>query len=242
MKIFPAIDLKEGKCVRLKKGDYGQVKTYSDDPIMIAEQWVNQGTKNLHIIDLDGAKAGIPINHELISKIKQRFPSLYIQVGGGIRREDNIKMYIDMGVDRMIIGTKIIKEPEFLSNLDHTLQKKIIVDIAVKDNMLALEGWHQLSEFDMKSFVAQLQESHIPEIVYTDIEKDGMLLGINLPGIKEFISFSEIPVIISGGITSTEDIKQLRSLEELGISGMIIGKALYENTIKLHDVINLCSE
>jgi len=239
MKILPAIDLKDGQCVRLKKGDYAQVKKYSDDPIMIAEQWVNQGAKNLHIIDLDGAKAGTPVNYNLISNLKNKFPNLYIQVGGGIRNQDNIKMYLDLGIEKVIIGTKVIKEPEFLSSLDYDLQQKIIVDIAVKNNMLAVEGWDQLSELDTKSFVNNLAKDHISEIVFTDINQDGMLSGINFSTIKNFVESSNIKVIASGGITSMEDIEKLNSLSECGLSGIIIGKALYENKIILNEIMEL---
>ena len=239
MKILPAIDLKDGQCVRLNRGDYGKVKKYSNDPIMVAERWVNQGAKNLHIIDLDGAKSGLPVNHRFVSSIKKKFPNLYIQVGGGVRSEDNIKMYIDLGVDKIIIGTKAIEESSFLPSLDHEFQKKIIVDIAIKNNMLAIEGWNKLSTFDAKTFISSLEKNNISEVVFTDINRDGMLSGINFDAIENIVKSCKTLVIASGGITSMDDIKKLSSLSEFGLSGIIIGKALYENKINLSEAINL---
>ena len=239
MKIFPAIDLKDGQCVRLNKGDYKQVKKYSDNPISVAEEWINQGTQKLHIIDLDGAKSGLPVNHNFIFDIKKNFPHLYIQVGGGIRNLENIQMYLDNGIDRIILGTKAVKNLDFISTLKKEIQKKIIVDIAIKDGKLAIEGWNQLSTHDTKTFINNLKQYNISEIVFTDINRDGMLSGINFAVIEDIVKFSDIPVIASGGISSIDDIKKLIPLSKFGLSGVIVGKALYEKKINLTEAINL---
>ena len=239
MKIFPAIDLKGGKCVRLNKGDYKQVTHYSDNPLNMAETWIRQGANNLHIVDLDGAKAGKPINFTIIESIRKEFPNLFIQVGGGIRNQENIDRYIDVGIDKVIIGTKVIADPEFIKKINANLLNKIIVDVAVKDEMLAVQGWNESSSYNINEFIKILEQNSISEIVFTDVSKDGMLQGINLEKIKEIINFSNIPLIASGGVTSIKDIQNLKKLADNGLSGIIIGKAIYENKISLPEVIKI---
>jgi len=239
MKILPAIDLKDGKCVRLNKGDYKQVTHYSDNPLEMAETWIRQGTNNLHIVDLDGAKSGKPINFTIIESIRKEFPNLFIQVGGGIRNQENIDRYIDVGIDKVIIGTKVVADPEFIKKIDANLLNKIIVDVAVKDEMLAVQGWNESSSYNTNDFIKILEQNNISEIVFTDISKDGMLQGINLEKIKEIINFSNIPLIASGGVTSIEDIQNLKKLAGSGLSGIIIGKAIYENKISLPEAIKI---
>ena len=239
MKILPAIDLKNGQCVRLNKGDYNQVTKYSDNPLYMAEKWVNQGANNLHIIDLDGAKSGEPVNSKHIINIKQHFPNLYIQVGGGIRTIDNINLYLNMGIDKVILGTKIVDDLDFLARLDDQIKNKIIVDIAVKDGNLATEGWEKSTKNDYKEFINNLNQYNISEIVFTDISKDGMLTGINFSAIEKIVRAVDVSVIASGGISSIDDIKKLKTLTNFGLSGVIIGKALYENKINLNEALNL---
>tara|TARA_B100000427_G_scaffold325123_1_gene331438 strand:+ start:386 stop:1135 length:750 start_codon:yes stop_codon:yes gene_type:complete len=239
MKIFPAIDLKNGQCVRLNKGDYQQIKTYSDDPLSVAQEWVNQGTKNLHIIDLDGAKSGKPVNFDHISNIKETFPNLYIQVGGGIRNIDDINLYLNIGIDRLILGTKIIDDLNFLSTLDKQIKERIIVDIAIKNGNLATEGWKKSTAYDSKKFINNLKQHNISEVVFTDVSKDGMLAGINFSAIENIVKSNDISVIASGGISSIDDIKKLDTLTKYGLSGAVIGKALYEQKINLNETINL---
>ena len=156
MKILPAIDLKDGKCVRLNKGDYKQVTHYSNNPLNMAETWIRQGANNLHIVDLDGAKAGKPINFTIIESIRKEFPNLFIQVGGGIRNQENIDRYIDVGIDKVIIGTKVVADPEFIKKIDANLLNKIIVDVAVKDEMLAVQGWNESSSYNINEFIIQI--------------------------------------------------------------------------------------
>ena len=239
MKILPAIDLKGGKCVRLNKGDYKQVTHYSNNPLNMAETWIRQGANNLHIVDLDGAKAGKPINFAIIESIRKEFPNLFIQVGGGIRNQENIDRYIDVGIDKVIIGTKVIADPEFIKKINANLLNKIIVDVAVKDEMLAVQGWNESSSYNINEFIKILEQNSISEIVFTDVSKDGMLQGINLEKIKEIINFSNIPLIASGGVTSIKDIQNLKKLADNGLSGIIIGKAIYENKISLPEAIKI---
>ena len=239
MKIFPAIDLKDGKCVRLNKGDYKQVTHYSDNPLGMAETWISQGANNLHIVDLDGAKAGKPINFTIIESIRKEFPNLFIQVGGGIRNQENINRYINAKIDKVIIGTKVVTDPEFIKKIDANILNRIVVDVAVKDEMLAVQGWNESSSYNIKEFISILNQNNISEIVFTDVSKDGMLQGINLEKIKETLSFSNIPLIASGGVTSIKDIENLKKLKDKGLSGIIIGKALYENKISLPEVIKI---
>jgi len=237
MKIFPAIDLKDGKCVRLNKGDYKQVTHYSDNPLEMAETWISQGANNLHIVDLDGAKAGKPINFTIIESIRKEFPNLFIQVGGGIRNQENINRYINAKIDKVIIGTKVVTDPEFIKKIDANILNRIVVDVAVKDEMLAVQGWNESSSYNIKEFISILNQNNISEIVFTDVSKDGMLQGINLEKIKEILNFSNIPLIASGGVTSIKDIENLKKLKDKGLSGIIIGKALYENKISVPEVI-----
>ena len=239
MKIFPAIDLKDGKCVRLNKGDYKQVTHYSDNPLEMAETWISQGANNLHIVDLDGAKAGKPINFTIIESIRQEFPNLFIQVGGGIRNQENINRYINAKIDKVIIGTKVVTDPEFIKKIDTEILNRIVVDVAVKDEMLAVQGWNESSSYNIKEFISILNQNNISEIVFTDVSKDGMLQGINLEKIKEILDFSNIPLIASGGVTSIKDIENLKKLKDKGLSGIIIGKALYENKISLPEAIKI---
>ena len=239
MKIFPAIDLKDGKCVRLNKGDYKQVTHYSDNPLEMAETWISQGANNLHIVDLDGAKAGKPINFTIIEGIRKEFPNIFIQVGGGIRNQENINRYINAKIDKVIIGTKVVTDPEFIKKIDANILNRIVVDVAVKDEMLAVQGWNESSSYNIKEFISILNQNNISEIVFTDVSKDGMLQGINLEKIKEILNFSNIPLIASGGVTSIKDIENLKKLKDKGLSGIIIGKALYENKISLPEVIKI---
>ena len=239
MKIFPAIDLKDGKCVRLAKGEYDKVTTYSDDPVMIAEQWISQGSLYLHIIDLDGARDGDMINFNKILEIRDKFPNIYIQVGGGIRSIESINKYLDIGINKVIIGTKIISNPDFLFDLNNKIKNKIIVDLAIKNNKLTTDGWHNAAPYKIKDFIKILEKHNITEIVLTDVDKDGMLDGINLNMIKDIISFTKISLIASGGVSCLQDVIKLMAIKDKGLSGIIIGKAIYENKIKISDILSL---
>jgi len=239
MKILPAIDLKDGKCVRLSMGDYSQMKNYDSNPLELAMNWVDSGVKNLHIVDLDGAKDGKLSNFETIQKIRKQIPNLYIQMGGGIRSLGDVQKYLDIGLDKVIIGTKAMSDPTFLDEFDSFTKNKIIIDMAVKDGNMAIQGWNQSSELDVDSFINYIETQQICEVVLTDVSKDGMLTGVNFDLINEVLLKTEIPIIASGGVTTIDDIEKLILLTKKGLSGVIIGKAIYESRIKINDLIML---
>ena len=242
MKILPAIDIKEGKCVRLAKGDYSQVTHYFDNPLDVAKKWIDQGSMNLHIVDLDGAKSGKTINYNIIAEIRDSYPDIYMQIGGGIRDIESINKYINIGINKVIVGTRIVSDPSFLKKIPSDIKEKVIIDLAVKDGKLAVHGWNNSSDFTLQDFIKILEANNIKEIVFTDVSKDGMLEGMNFSEISNILSFSSIPLIASGGVTSIDDIKYLYGMNEIKISGVIIGKALYENKINLKDAIKLSNK
>ena len=188
MIIYPAIDIIEGKCVRLSRGDYALKTIYSDNLKNIAKNWISNGTKFLHIVDLDGAKAGNPTNIQNILDIRKSFPDIFIQVGGGIRTIDTIEKYISHGVDRIILGTKVLKNKEFILSLDKSFRQRIAIDIAVKDGKLAGEGWENTESENIKSFIEYLEINEIKMFIITDISKDGMMNGISKNSIKSISS------------------------------------------------------
>ena len=239
MKILPAIDLKHGKCVRLSMGDYRQVRNYDFNPLELAMNWADNGVKNLHIVDLDGAKDGKLSNFETIQKIRKQIPNLYIQMGGGIRSLGDVQKYLDIGLDKVIIGTKAMSDRTFLDELDSVTKNKVIIDMAVKDGKMAIQGWNQSSALDIDSFINYIETQQICEVVLTDVSKDGMLSGVNFNLINEVLSKTEIPIIASGGVTTIDDIEKLILLTKKGLSGVIIGKAIYESRIKIKDLIML---
>jgi len=240
MIIYPAIDIIDGKCVRLTKGDYSQKTVYSNNLLDIAASWVEAGSKYLHIVDLDGAKAGSNVNFKNIIEIRRAFPSIFIQVGGGIRDTNSIEQYLSHGVDRIILGTKILKNKEFIYTLDKATRKSLAIDIAVKDGALAGDGWENTENEDVESFIKFLESHDIEMFVITDISKDGMMQGINKKSIGSVLKFVTTRAIISGGVTSKQDIQNILTMNKKIIDGMIIGKALYENKILLSEAINEC--
>ena len=240
MIIYPAIDIIDGKCVRLTKGDYSQKTVYSNNLLDIAASWVEAGSNYLHIVDLDGAKAGSTVNFKNIIEIRRSFPNIFIQVGGGIRDKNSIEQYLSHGVDRIILGTKILKNKEFIYTLDKATRKSLAIDIAIKDGALAGDGWENTENEDVESFIKFLESNGIEMFVITDISKDGMMQGINKKSIGSVLKFITTRAIISGGVTSKQDIKNILAMNKEIIDGMIIGKALYENKILLSEAINEC--
>ena len=241
MIIYPAIDIIDGKCVRLSKGDYSLKTIYSDNLESIVKNWINNGTRFLHIVDLDGAKAGIPINIKNILKIRKLFPNIFIQIGGGIRDIDTIEKYLNYGIDRIILGTKVLKNKDFILSLNKSLRDRIAIDIAIKDGKLAGDGWEKTEKENIESFIEFLEQNGIKMFVITDISKDGMMEGINETSINSILKYITTNAIISGGVTTIDDIKTILAMHKSKINGMIIGKALYENKIKLSEAINECS-
>ena len=240
MIIYPAIDIIDGKCVRLTKGDYSQKTVYSNNLLDIAASWVEAGSKYLHIVDLDGAKAGSTVNFKNIIEIRRSFPNIFIQVGGGIRDTNSIEQYLSHGVDRIILGTKILKNKEFIYTLDKATRKSLAIDIAIKDGALAGDGWENTENEDVESFIKFLESHDIEMFVITDISKDGMMQGINKKSIESVLKFVTTRAIISGGVTSKQDIQNILTMNKEIIDGAIVGKALYENKILLSEAINEC--
>lgn len=241
MIVYPAIDIIDGKCVRLSRGDYSNKTIYSDNLESVVSSWINKGTKFLHIVDLDGAKAGRPTNIEDILKIRKLFPDIFIQIGGGIRNIQTIQQYLANGINRIILGTKVLKDRNFILSINETDRKLLAIDIAIKDGHLAIDGWETTSENNVGNFIEFFEKNGIELFIVTDIEQDGMMKGINTESIERILQFINTKAIISGGVTSTEDIKSILKMNPTKIDGFIIGKALYENTIDLEEAIYECS-
>jgi phosphoribosylformimino-5-aminoimidazole carboxamide ribotide isomerase len=233
MIVIPAIDLKDGKCVRLRQGVMSDVTVFSEDPIAVADQWMEAGARRLHIVDLDGAASGKPKNAELIHTITSNHPDISIQVGGGIRDEDTVQAYLDVGVQYVIIGTKAVSVPHFINDLCLEFPGHIIVGLDAKDGKVAIDGWSKLSHHNVIDMAQHFESDGVTAIVFTDIGRDGMMRGLNVGATVELASSIHIPVIASGGVTSEKDIKQLCECNEEGIIGVIVGRALYEGTIEL---------
>ncbi|MDP0505916.1 MAG: 1-(5-phosphoribosyl)-5-[(5-phosphoribosylamino)methylideneamino]imidazole-4-carboxamide isomerase [Fusobacterium sp. JB019] len=238
MIIFPAIDIKNNKSVRLSQGDFNKINVYSNDPFNMAVKWKNQGGKFLHLVDLDGARNEEIINRESIEKIAKNI-DLPIQVGGGIRSEKRVEELLKIGVQRVIVGTIAIENKELLKRLVSKYQDKIIVSIDAKDGKVALRGWEVISEVNSLDLCKELEIIGVKTIVYTDISKDGMLQGPNFEIYEELSKKTSLNIIASGGITSIDDIKKLN---EMDLYGAIIGKALYNENLKLKDVIECLPE
>jgi len=233
MQIIPAIDILDGKCVRLKQGRYDAETVYAKDPLEIAKKWQSQGAQRIHVVDLDGARTGIPKNIELVKSIAKEL-TIPIQTGGGIRSLELIKELIDFGLDRIILGTTAVKNPNLLEEVCSKFGQHIVVGIDAKQNKVATEGWTQVSKKDTLTLAKEAIQLGVKRFVYTDISRDGMLEGPNFLGIQKFIAGVSVPVIASGGISSKKDIEQLK---ELGPEGCIIGKALYTGAIKLEEIL-----
>lgn len=231
MLLIPAIDLKEGKCVRLRQGDMNQTTVFSDQPVEVARRWVEAGARRLHVVDLDGAFKGEPINAEVIHDIAEAFPDLPIQVGGGIRNETSVEVYIQAGVRFVIIGTQAVKEPHFISDLCVEFPTHIIVGLDARDGKVATDGWSKLSKHDAVDMARHFEEDGVEAIIYTDIARDGMMQGVNIEATVELAESINIPVIASGGIKNIENVKKLAKVSGSGIIGAITGRAIYEGTM-----------
>jgi len=236
MTILPAIDLKDGKAVRLTKGLMNSAKIYSDEPWQVAKRFEELGSEWLHVVDLNGAFAGEPANLEQIKKIRKN-TDLKMELGGGIRDEKTIKMYLDLGVDRLILGSIAVKNPEFVKEM--AVKYPIAVGIDAKDGFVAVEGWAEVSQMKATNLAKEFANAGVEAIIATDISKDGTLSGVNVDFINEIKSVVDIPIIASGGIKDINDIKLLLKNK---IYGTIIGKAFYEGTIDLKEVFNLIKE
>ncbi|MCU0806683.1 MAG: 1-(5-phosphoribosyl)-5-[(5-phosphoribosylamino)methylideneamino]imidazole-4-carboxamide isomerase [Candidatus Contendobacter sp.] len=233
MLLIPAIDLKDGKCVRLRQGRMEDSTVFSDDPVAMAARWVEAGARRLHLVDLNGAFAGQPVNAQVIRRIVQTFPDLPIQVGGGIRDQQTVETYLDAGVQFVIIGTKAVQEPGFINDLCAEYPGHIIVGLDAKDGRVAVDGWSKLSKHDVIDLARIFERYGVEAIVYTDISRDGMMQGVNVEATVRLAQAISIPVIASGGVSTLDDVRALCAVEKEGIMGAIIGRALYDGAIDL---------
>ncbi len=231
MLLIPAIDLKEGKCVRLRQGRMDDDTVFSDDPVAMAKRWVEQGAKRLHLVDLDGAFAGKPRNAEVIQAITEAFPEVDVQVGGGIRDEDTIQEYLNVGVRYVIIGTKAVSAPHFVEDVAMEFPGHIIVGLDAKDGKVAIDGWSKLSRHDVIDLAMRFENDGVEAIIYTDISRDGMMGGVNVEATARLAEAIHIPVIASGGIHDLEDIRALGEVADKGVIGAITGRAIYEGSL-----------
>lgn len=242
MLIIPAIDLKDGQCVRLRQGLMDDSTVFSDDPVAMATKWVEAGCRRLHLVDLNGAFAGTPVNGEVVTAIAKAYPKLPIQIGGGIRSAQTIEHYIKAGVEYVIIGTKAVKEPEFVTEMCREFPGHIIVGLDAKDGWVATDGWAEVSDVKATDLARRFEADGVSSIVYTDIARDGMMQGVNVEATVAMAEASSIPVIASGGITNMDDIRALRAQSERGICGAITGRAIYEGTLNVAEAQAYCDE
>ena len=231
MLVIPAIDIKNGQCVRLRQGDLNDDTVFSSDLIAVADQWVEQGTSRLHIVDLDGAVTGEPVHLQSISAICRKHPQLSVQIGGGIRNIDTAQAYFDAGVEYLILGTKAVNEPQFIELLTSKYPGKIIVGLDAKDGFIAIEGWTKTSDKKVTEVARWFESMQVAAIIYTDIARDGMLSGVNLESTFGLAKATQLPVIASGGIKNLDDIRALAQLPAPGVAGAITGRAIYEGTL-----------
>ncbi len=233
MILIPAIDLKQGQCVRLRQGRMEDSTVFSDDPVAMAGKWVEQGAGRLHVVDLDGAFEGKPVNADVIEAISAAYPDLTIQIGGGIRTMETVEAYLEAGVNYVIIGTQAVRNPEFVTELCVEFPGQVIVGIDAKNGLVAVQGWAESSDQSAEHLAQKFEDQGVSAIVYTDISRDGMMQGVNVEATRLLAEAVDIPVIASGGVTNIDDIKHLSQVQDAGIQGVIIGRALYEGSIDL---------
>jgi phosphoribosylformimino-5-aminoimidazole carboxamide ribotide isomerase len=233
MILIPAIDLKEGHCVRLRQGNMDESTVFSDDPVSMAAKWAEQGCTRLHLVDLDGAFEGEPVHADVIEEICTSFPDMPIQIGGGIRNIETVESYLEAGVRYVILGTMAVKRPEFITQLCAEFPGNVIVGIDAKDGMVAVHGWAEDSDHTAQELALRFEDQGVAAIVYTDISRDGMMQGLNVEATRQLAASISVPVIASGGVTDMDCIVQLNKVKSAGIEGVIIGRALYERTISL---------
>ena len=234
MRIYPAIDIIDGACVRLVQGDYSQKTKFADDPCEIAMRWQNEGGEFIHIVDLDGARNGEMPNFDLIVRIADKL-NIPIEVGGGVRNMECVEKYLDNGVNRVIIGTSALSNPDFVKEAVAKYGARIVVGIDAKDGMVAVNGWEEVSATSAIDLAKQMEEIGVKTIIYTDIATDGMLKGPNVKAMEEMTEAVSIDVVASGGVSSVDDIVRLK---DTGVEGAIVGKALYTDALCLKDAIN----
>ena len=234
MKIFPAIDIKDKKCVRLIKGDFNQKTEYEMSPVEQATQFIDKGFKHLHIVDLDGALTGETVNLDIIKEIVRKF-DFKVEVGGGVRDFDSIQEYADIGVDKVILGSAAIKDKNFLKKACKRFPKKIALGLDAKDGKLSVSGWKESSGLSTLDFLKEVNDYSISRLIFTDINKDGTKESPNFEETLKVAEISNCPVVISGGVSSIEDIKKAKTLKN--VEGVIVGKAIYDGNVKLEELV-----
>lgn len=238
MLLIPAIDLKNGECVRLRQGRMDDVTVFSNDPVAMAQRWADEGAERLHVVDLDGAMKGEPINLKVVEAIAKAI-SIPVQIGGGIRDEDTVQRYLDAGVEYVIIGTRAVNAPHFLHDLCLEYPRHIIVGLDAMDGRVALNGWTKVTGHDVIETALHCERDGVEAIIYTDIGRDGMMNGFNEDATGNLARALKTPVFASGGVSSLADIERLKTLEDDGVAGAIIGRALYEGSLDFKAAVKL---
>jgi phosphoribosylformimino-5-aminoimidazole carboxamide ribotide isomerase len=236
MDVIPAIDLLNGRCVRLYQGDYEQSQVFAEDPVTVAQSWEAQGAQWLHLVDLDGAKTGEPVNLAVIAQIVETL-KIPVQVGGGLRTPERVASFLKMGVQRVILGTVAVENPDLVAQLCQTYPGQIVVGIDAREGMVATRGWLETSTVSAIALGQRVASDGAAAIIYTDIQRDGTLEGPNLSQLREMAAAVSVPVIASGGVSSLTDILSLLALEPMGVSGVIVGKALYTGNLSLTEAL-----
>jgi len=242
MLIIPAIDLKDGQCVRLRQGLMDDSTVFSNDPVAMAARWVAEGARRLHLVDLNGAFEGAPVNGGVVTAIARAYPKLPIQIGGGIRSLATIEHYLTAGVHYVILGTKAVKEPAFVKEACAAFPGHIIVGLDAKKGLVATDGWAEVSSVKATDLAKQFESDGVSAIVYTDIDRDGMMQGVNIEATVQMAQASSLPIIASGGVTNMQDIEQLIRVASHGICGAITGRAIYEGTLDLATAQLYCDQ
>ncbi|MGM0536429.1 MAG: 1-(5-phosphoribosyl)-5-[(5-phosphoribosylamino)methylideneamino]imidazole-4-carboxamide isomerase [Pseudomonadota bacterium] len=242
MLVIPAIDLKDGECVRLKQGRMDDATTYGDDPVAMAARWIEAGARRLHLVDLNGAFEGKPVNGEAVTAIARAWPDLPIQIGGGIRSAETIEHYLEAGVSYVIIGTRAVKEPAFVGEMCRAFPGRVIVGLDARDGFVATDGWAEVSTMKATELARRFADDGVSSIVYTDIARDGMMSGVNVETTAQLAREGGLPVIASGGVTNLDDLRALIAAGEPGILGAITGRAIYEGSLDVAEGQRLCDE
>lgn len=238
MEVWPAIDIRGGRCVRLQEGDFNRETVFSADPVDAALRWKSQGARRLHVVDLDGAREGQPVNRGIVERIVT-VTGLPVQLGGGIRGEAMLEAYLDSGVTRVVVGTRAVEDPEWLAEVSRAHPGRVVLGLDARNGQLASRGWLENSRTDVLQYATRLPELPLAALVYTDIARDGVMKGPNVEATRRLAEATTVPVIASGGVSSLSDVEALSALP---LAGMIIGRALYEGTIELSDAIGIAGD
>ncbi|NLO26894.1 MAG: 1-(5-phosphoribosyl)-5-[(5-phosphoribosylamino)methylideneamino]imidazole-4-carboxamide isomerase [Actinobacteria bacterium] len=237
MRLIPAIDIQGGHCVRLRKGDFADVTVFGDDPVAMAEHWVSEGARFLHVVDLDGAREGKPRNFELVRAIAEAVP-VPVETGGGIRTEEALQLVASSRVAKAVLGTSAVEDEAFLERALAVLgSDRLVVAVDAEEGFVKTKGWQERSEVRTLDLAARLEDRGVREILFTDISRDGMMQSVNLDGIRELAEYCDLEIIASGGVTGLEDLVALRSMERLGVTGVIAGRALYEGRFTVAEAL-----